>query len=172
MEDVASTSEVVIRDAEREDMLEVDKMIQELAVYEKLTDDARLNAADLVRDGFDSPAAFGCKVLEVRGEQRVVAGYALYYRTYSTCVGRGLMLEDLYVRERWRRRGFGRRLFAAVAAEAVSRGCARLELHVLSWNPARAFYEARGAVDLSDADWRYYRLDAEQLRRAALLHTF
>lgn len=57
---------------------------------------------------------------------------------------------------------------SAAYQEAVSRGCARLELHVLSWNPARVFYEARGAVDLSDADWRYYRLDEDQLRRAAV----
>ncbi|CAG4976804.1 unnamed protein product [Parnassius apollo] len=156
---------VVIREAKKEDMVEVDKMIQELAVFENLTGDARLSASDLIRDGFECrPGAFGCKVAEVDGQ---LTGYALYHRTYSTCTGHGLMLEDLYVRERMRRQGIGERLFNAVAKQALEQGCARLELHVLDWNPARSFYEARGAVDMTAARWRYYRLGTEALRQAA-----
>lgn len=70
--------------------------------------------ADLSRDCFDrQPPAFLCKVAELAGGR--LAGYAIYFPTYSTWEGPALMLEDLCVRLPERRRGAGERLFNAVA---------------------------------------------------------
>jgi ribosomal protein S18 acetylase RimI-like enzyme len=50
---------------------------------------------------------------------------------------------------------------AAVARLARDRGCARLELSVLDWNPARAFYERLGMRHM--ATWLPYRVDGDAL---------
>jgi GNAT superfamily N-acetyltransferase len=51
-----------------------------------------------------------------------------------------LYIEDIFVEESARKSGIGRKLIAAVAKIAKSRGCARIDLAVLDWNPARGFY--------------------------------
>jgi hypothetical protein len=56
-------------------------------------------------------------------------------------------------------------LFEAVAKLAVERNCARVDLNVLTWNPARAFYERIGVRHLSN--WTPYRLTGEALRQLA-----
>jgi len=91
----------------------------------------------------------------------------LYFMNFSTFIARqGLYLEDLYVRPAWRGSGAGRRLMAAVAAEAATAGARRLDWAVLDWNaPAIGFYERLGAKPLSD--WRVYRLEGTALDRLA-----
>ncbi|XP_023942414.2 thialysine N-epsilon-acetyltransferase [Bicyclus anynana] len=162
-------SAVTVRRANRDDMLAVAGMVQELADFEKMPEGPKITAKDLQRDGFDSsPPAFRCLVAEVKKEKETaVAGYALYFPVYSTWEGRSMLLEDLYVRAGERRRGVGHRLFDAVAAEALSEGCCRVDFHVLEWNDARSFYESKGAVDLSASEhWRLYRLAGDALRAA------
>lgn len=96
-----------------------------------------------------------------------VAGFALYFHTYSTFLARrGLYLEDLFVLPAWRGKGVGRRLFAHVARTAMERRCARLEWAVLDWNESAArFYRALGAVPLDEAT--VYRLSGDALTRVA-----
>lgn len=80
-------------------------------------------------------------------------GFAVYFPTFSTASGHtGLYLEDLYVEPRWRRRGFGRRLFRHVAKVASDRGHRGLSWAVLNWNEsAIRFYRAIGAEQLGDS---------------------
>src|SRR5690606_37875788 len=100
---------------------------------------------------------------EVDGEP---AGFALFFPNYSTWEGRaGLYVEDLYVEERARGIGLGRALMAEVARLAAERGAPRVELAVLDWNPARAFYERLGMRQM--AEWLPYRMDADAIARLA-----
>jgi GNAT superfamily N-acetyltransferase len=93
-------------------------------------------------------------------------GFALFFPTYSTWEGRsGIHLEDIFVLEHLRGHGVGRKLIAALAEIAVARGCARLELSVLHWNPAREFYHRLGMGHLEE--WLPYRLSGEALRALA-----
>jgi GNAT superfamily N-acetyltransferase len=96
-----------------------------------------------------------------------VVGYATYYFTYSTFLARPtLYLEDIFVMPSYRGRGAGRALFRACAAEAVRRGCGRMEWQVLDWNaPAIEFYQRSGARLLDD--WRVCRLTGDALAAAA-----
>lgn len=56
----------------------------------------------------------------------------------------------------------------AIFQEATISGCSRLDFHVLEWNNARVFYEAKGAVNLTSAEqWCYYRLTGDALNNAA-----
>jgi GNAT superfamily N-acetyltransferase len=82
-----------------------------------------------------------------------VAGFALYYRTFSTWLGRdGVWLEDLFVRPHFRRHGLGRELLDALR----TRTAGRIEWAVLDWNaPAQDFYREVGAAPVDG--WTIWR---------------
>ena len=119
------------------------------------------------RPGY-SMAAFGSRpAVEVLVAEELgkIDGFALFFHTFSTFLGRrGLWLEDLYVRPERRGSGIGTALLKALAALAVERGCGRFEWAVLDWNtPAIGFYERMGATVLPD--WRIARVTGEALDR-------
>lgn len=141
-------------------------LVDSLADYEKLprpTDEAR---ARLVADAFTvSPPRFSLLLAEKEGDG--VVGYAVTFETYSTFLAKPtLYLEDLFVHPDFRGIGAGGMLFDAVAAEAMKRGCGRMEWSCLDWNSlAYEFYERRGAEHLTD--WRMYRLTEDGLAALA-----
>jgi GNAT superfamily N-acetyltransferase len=94
-------------------------------------------------------------------------GFALYFFTYSTFVGRpSIWLEDLFVLPDARGQGAGKALLSAVARIAVRRGCGRMEWTVLDWNtPSIRFYERLGAR--LRKDWILTRLTGPPLRQLA-----
>ncbi|XP_054810385.1 probable acetyltransferase NATA1-like [Prosopis cineraria] len=94
----------------------------------------------------------------------VVAGFVLFFPNYSTFLGKpGFYIEDLFVRECYRRKGFGKMLLSAVAKQAVEMGYGRVEWVVLDWNVnAIKFYEDMGAKILHE--WRICRLTGEALQ--------
>jgi GNAT superfamily N-acetyltransferase len=103
--------------------------------------------------------------LVIDDEQRSgeLAAMALYFLNYSTWLGRhGIYLEDLYVRQQARGRGYGRALLAGLAQVAVDHGYGRLEWSVLDWNtPAWDFYASHGATPLTD--WTVHRVTGTEL---------
>jgi GNAT superfamily N-acetyltransferase len=138
-------------------------LIRELAEFEALLHEVRATEADIRRDGFGAQPRFECLLAELDGDP---VGFALFFHNYSTFEGRaGLYLEDVYVRPAARGRGVGRALMRALARTAVERGCARFELSVLHWNPARSFYGELGFTQM--ADWLPYRLTGDALTRLA-----
>ena len=120
---------------------------------------------DLLRDGGFEPASnnplFICFIADETSDDGThPVGFALCYFTYSTWQGKGLFLEDLYVRPSQRKGGVGQKLFSEVARYAESTNRSRVDFHVLDWNPARKFYDKLGATDLTTKDeWLLYRLD-------------
>ena len=94
---------------------------------------------------------------------------ALYFYNYSTWRARpGIYLEDLYVRQTTRGKGYGKALLVALAREVVAMGGGRLEWSVLKWNePSIKFYEAIGATMMSE--WVGMRVDGDALGRLATM---
>lgn len=92
-----------------------------------------------------------------------VAGFVLFFPNYSTFLAKpGFYIEDLFVRECYRRKGLGKMLLSAVAKQAVKMGYGRVEWIVLDWNVnAINFYEEMGAKILQE--WRICRLTGEAL---------
>lgn len=134
--------------------------IIELAVYEKAAHEVVASVVDIQRSLFapDSPArALMCMV---DGQS---AGYAVYFLSYSTWLGRkGMYLEDLYISPKYRGGGAGKHLLRHLAGIAVDNGCGRLEWSVLDWNaPAIAFYQSLGAHP--QGEWVRYRMTGETL---------
>jgi GNAT superfamily N-acetyltransferase len=157
-------SAVHVRLATAEDAAIIVELVRELATYEKQPPAAvKLTEADVVRDGFGAPRRFEVLLAEHDGR---VEGYALIFSNYSTWEGRaGIYIEDLFVRERARGIGLGRRLLVAIAELAVERGCPRIDLNVLDWNPTREFYHRIGIVHLTA--WLPYRISGEAIVKLA-----
>ena len=138
-------------------------MIRELAEYERELQWVTIREEELARDGFGEHPRFRALIGEWDGEP---AGYALFFNYFSTWVGRGLFLEDLFVRERFRGQGMGRALLAEVARIAVDERCYGIHWEVVDWNEkAIGLYGAVGA-EFRDR-WRPVLLTGEPLQRLA-----
>ena len=143
-----------IRPVRPADLPRVWEMVRSLAEFERMTDiltGTRERLHDLVFGA--APAMFG-QVAE--GADRQLVGYALYHFTYSSFrTNPRMWLEDLFVEESARGTGTGEALVRAFVADALARGCHRVDWHVLDWNPARAFYERLGARASGDGMIQY-----------------
>jgi len=139
-------------------------LIRGLAEYEHLAHQMEATPERLKRHGFGRRPYFETLICR-RG--RVSVGFALYFYTYSTFLGRpSLYLEDLFVVPEERGRGAGSALLRALAKIAVARGCGRMEWTVLDWNrPSIRFYRALGAR--LHKEWVLTRLTGPALRRLA-----
>jgi GNAT superfamily N-acetyltransferase len=140
------------------------ELIRELAGFERLSHEVVADAAALRRHLFGERPAAEVLIAEVSDAP---AGFALYFPTFSTFVGKpGLYLEDLFIRPAYRGRGIGRAVLIHLSRLAVERGCGRLEWSVLDWNErAIGFYRELGARPMSD--WTVFRLDGEALETLA-----
>ena len=156
---------LVIRKATATDVPDVLALVKELAAYEREPDAVVATEADFLRDGFGETAAFHVLVAEDAGS--AVIGFALYFFSYSTWVGRRcLYLEDLFVQPEHRGKGAGIALMKALAKEAVAKECRRFVWQVLDWNaPAIAFYERLGAS--VRREWLSVRLEGDALAALA-----
>ena len=154
---------IVLRPAAAGDVGILLQLIRALAAYEKAPDAVLASEADLLRHGFGAERRFEALLAFVEGKP---AGFALFFPTFSTWLGRpGLFLEDIFVAEWARELGVGRRLMARVAALIVERGWGRLDFSVLHWNPARDFYHRLGIAPLEE--WLPYRASGAALERLA-----
>jgi GNAT superfamily N-acetyltransferase len=154
----------MIREAAPSDIPVILSLIRELADYEHLSHACVASEELLAKHLFGADRAAEALVAEEAGR---VVGYAVYFKTYSTFVGRpGLFLEDIYVQPVHRRHGIGKALLQRVAQLAAERGYGRMEWSVLDWNaPSIAFYRSLGAVALDD--WTMFRLTGAALREFA-----
>ena len=154
---------VLIRPATIDDAPLLRTMIRELAEFERELESCVIEATDLARDGFGANPRFRALIAEWDGQP---AGYALFFGCYSTWAGRGLFLEDIFVREQFRCRGIGKALLASVARIAMQEGCYGVQWEVLNWNEkAIELYKSLGA-EFRDR-WRPVMLADDALRRLA-----
>jgi GNAT superfamily N-acetyltransferase len=151
---------LVVRDAVRADAPLIVKFIEDLADYEKLRHEAVATAADIERELFGASPKVFCQIAEWDGRP---AGFALWFYTFSTFLGRhGIWLEDLFVEPAMRGHGIGKGLLVDLAKRCVRENLGRLEWAVLDWNePSIEFYRSQGAVFMDD--WRRCRVTGEAL---------
>ena len=138
-------------------------MIRELAEFERVPEKVKIGVEDLLRDGFGENPRFRALIAEWSARP---AGYAVFYDYYSTYAGPAVYLEDVFVREDFRRHGIGTALMAAVARVAVDEKRPGIHWHVLDWNEkAISLYKALG-VEFCDW-WRPVLLSGDALARLA-----
>jgi GNAT superfamily N-acetyltransferase len=147
-------NKVRVRPGTPNDVPDLLRLIQELALYERAPDEVIVTEETLLADGFGEHPRFHLFVAEL---DHKVVGMALYYFAYSNWKGKYLYLEDLVVQENFRGKGIGKLLFEAVVEVAKTEKVKRMGWQVLNWNdPAINFYQAYGA-ELSD-EWLNGRL--------------
>jgi GNAT superfamily N-acetyltransferase len=147
----------VIRPARVDDVPAILRLIRELAVYERETEDTVEATEDSLRATLFGPdPAVWAHVAELDG---AVVGVAIWFVTFSTWTGRhGMHLEDFIVSETARGTGLGIALFEELRGICVERGYPRFEWRVLDWNvEAERFYEKRGARRIPE--WISWRLN-------------
>ncbi len=140
-----------IRNATEADVDEIGALIRELADYEDLAHEVEWDIDQLRVALFGPEAVTGVLIAETEDHQ--VAGFAIWFPTFSTFLGRaGIWLEDLFVRPEHRGAGYGR----ALLDELRSMSDGRVEWAVLDWNTsAIEFYDSLGARPIDG--WTRYR---------------
>ncbi|MBM4297624.1 MAG: GNAT family N-acetyltransferase [Deltaproteobacteria bacterium] len=153
-----------IRAATKADVPVVLSFIKKLADYERLSHEV-VATEELLRETLFGRRRTGEVALGYF--KRVPVGFVLFFHNFSTFLGRpGIYIEDLFVDEAFRRRGFGGALLRYVAKLAKERNCGRLEWSVLDWNePAIHFYRKLGALPMSE--WTVFRVTGENLTKLA-----
>jgi GNAT superfamily N-acetyltransferase len=155
-----SNATLAIRPAQEADVAAIFGMIHELAVFEKL------EHMMIAKESMLHDSLFGkhraCEALVGEEDGKVVT-FALFFHNFSTFLCRkGLYLEDLYVKQSVRGKGYGKQMLVALAQLAVERDCGRFEWSVLDWNEnAINFYKGMGADVMPD--WRICRVTGDAL---------
>ncbi len=131
-----------LRAATIEDSEIVGELIKGLAEYEKLAHEVVWTNEEL-RASLFGPDSQTKVTLAVHDETGEVAGFALWFQTFSTFRGdHGIYLEDLFVKPEFRGHGYG----LALLNDLRARTNGRVEWMVLDWNePTIKFYESLGA---------------------------
>ena len=153
-----------IRAAARKDIFLILEFIKKMGEYEKLSHEVVVSEKDLEKYLFsESPAA---EVIFGEYEDQPVA-FALFFKNFSTFLGKpGIYLEDIFVLEEMRGRGFGRGMLSYLAKLAKERDYGRFEWVVLDWNtPAIEFYKSLGAE--IKKEWWINRLTGKALENLA-----
>ncbi|KAI9793252.1 MAG: hypothetical protein M1816_000673 [Peltula sp. TS41687] len=174
----SNTPQPTIRHATRDDVPTILHLIQALASYERLSSLVEATEDSLSRTltfaPFERPSQSQGQTQTPAGYARTLlvftpdpspepAGMALYFYSYSTWRGApGIYIEDLFVKEEFRGRGYGTKLLVEVARETLEIGGKRLEWSVLDWNePSIGFYQSLGAKP--QKEWIKMRLDDDAL---------
>jgi len=158
--------QLLIRSATPRDVADIQRLIRELSVYEKL-EHMVVGTEDMLRAALFGDQPVVEALIAESGGQAV--GFALYFKSFSTFLCKpGLFLEDVFVEPQHRGKGLGKALLQALAAICVERGYGRFEWHVLDWNePSIRFYEALGGTVMRE--WLLVRVTGEELQRLASL---
>lgn len=139
----------IIRRAVKKDCTRLLELVQELADYEKASQEVTVPLAHFEESGFGNNPVWWAFVAEVEGK---IEGFALYYIRYSTWKGKRLFLEDILVTEKMRGKGLGKLLFDAIVEEAREKKFYGMTWQVLEWNePAINFYKKYNTA--FDSEW-------------------
>jgi GNAT superfamily N-acetyltransferase len=132
--------DVKIRSSEEADFILLLGLFKEFAAFEKQSDSVTNSVDRIIRE----KDFLNCFVAET-SDKRIV-GYATYFFTYYTWIGKCLYMDDLYVKPELRAKGIGKRLMNRVIEFAKSSNCHKLRWQVSNWNkPAVEFYNSLGA---------------------------
>jgi GNAT superfamily N-acetyltransferase len=157
------SNEVTFRKAQHEDAALILEFINLLAEYENMQDDV-VAIEDLLKEWIFDKGKAEVIFAVVNGEE---VGFALFFHNFSTFLGRaGIYLEDLFVKQEYRGKGYGKALLKELARIAVERECGRLEWSCLDWNkPSIDFYLSLGAEQMNE--WTGYRVAGDTLKELA-----
>jgi len=154
-----SKNAIVIRKAEPNDLVQVYDLIKELAVFENAPDEPTNPLKKFVEEGTCKQPRFHVILAEEAGK---VVGIALYYYGYSTWKGSMLYLDDLVVKEAYRKKGIGKQLLDELISVAKEEKINQVRWHVLDWNENAINFYKKYPVTF-DNTWITVKLEKENL---------
>jgi diamine N-acetyltransferase len=132
---------VTIRKAGAEDLPRILTLIKEFALFQRTPEKVTVTAEQMQEDR----DLFRCFIAETEDGEAV--GFASFFFAYYSWTGKAVYLDDLYVREAFRKQGIGKRLLQSVIDLARQEGCRKVRWQVSKWNThAIHFYESMGAT--------------------------
>jgi GNAT superfamily N-acetyltransferase len=156
-----NTSDFLLRVGKKQDVRQIFQLIKEMSLYEKRERELNITQKDLLKDGFGKKKLFDVIVAQAGKE---IIGFAVYYTTYSTWKGKCLFLHELFVNEKYRKKGAGSKLFDKIIKIGKKEKVGRIEWRVLNWNtPAIEFYKKYNVK--MDSEWIECELTKEQLEK-------
>lgn len=122
--------------------------IKEFAKYEKLIDDFTATE-DLLLENLFSKKYAQAVIVELN---KTPVGFAIFHDSFSGFLGKpNIYIEDIYVKEKYRRTGIGKKIISFIMKLAQKRKCGRVEWCALDWNTnAIDFYKSVGAKLVDD----------------------
>lgn len=143
---VMKETNLCLKRANASNMADIQRLVQELADYEKESDAVNMTADQFCLDGFGSSFPFYYCLILQDTDTDTSCGMALIYFGYDLDTGRFLYLEDLYIEKAFRGRGAGKMMMLALASICSRLDCGSFVWQALDWNtPALAFYDSIGA---------------------------
>lgn len=135
-----------IRNAETTDFEQLIDLFREFSVFQKLPERMK-NSLERLQKEQDY---FHCFVAVTAANK--IIGYVTWFYTYFTWTGKGMYIDDLYVKPEFRGSGIGKCLMDRLTALARETGCHKLRWQVSHWNKsAITFYEKLG-VEIDDLE--------------------
>jgi GNAT superfamily N-acetyltransferase len=150
--------DINIRIATEKDFPKVLGLIKELALFEKAPDKVT-NTVDLMHA---EKEFFHCFVAET--DTKEIIGMAIYFFAYYTWVGKSLYLEDLYVKESYRRHKTGSELLKKIFEVANAENCKRVRWQVLNWNKTAIAMYSKSGAEIND-EWLNCTFDEEGIKK-------
>ncbi len=152
-----------IRDIREDELNILLALIKEMASYEKLEKDVIASSSSLHKVIFETKKAC-CSLLLV--DNRII-GYLMYFYNVSSFTGSAnLYIEDIYIKEEYRKNGYGKKCFIYLAKKALLEDVKRIDWICLDWNQKGLdFYKKMGASRMDM--WVLHRLDAEGIKKLA-----
>lgn len=163
MEYITKLEKLKLIEAKESDCQAILDLIYGIARYEKMTDQVTATIESLYDSLFVKQRA---KVI-LAYENDALIGYMLYFFNYSTFTGgANIYLEDLFIYEEYRHKGYGKEMLRVLAQIALENKAQRIDWVCLDWNkPSLDFYKSINAEKLDC--WVLHRLNEENIKKLA-----
>lgn len=133
-------SDVTIRNAHEADFPGIFLLIKEFSLFQKTPGKVSITLEQMIKE----KKYFQCLIAEASDGEMV--GFASFFWAYYSWSGKALYLDDLYVREAFRKQGIGKKLLYSVIDQAAGEQCKKIRWQVSKWNSnAIEFYKKIGA---------------------------
>ena len=163
MEYITKYENFKLIEATKSDCQVILDLIYGIAEYEKMTDQVTATVESLYDSLFVKQRA---KVILAYENDKAI-GYMLYFFNYSTFTGgANIYLEDLFIYEEYRHKGYGKEMLRVLAQIALENKAQRIDWVCLDWNkPSLDFYKSINAEKLDC--WVLHRLNEENIKKLA-----
>lgn len=132
---------MTIRKANEQDFPMILSLIKSFAIFQKTPEKVTLTLEQLTED----KNFFQCLVAET--SDKIIVGFASFFFAYYSWSGKALYLDDLYVTDKYRKQGIGKKLLDSVIELAKNEQCKKVRWQVSNWNTsAIEFYKKIGAA--------------------------